>query len=78
MLIVSLFIAFAAAAIVNYLQLKERAAWFQRSTRAGYVFDGLGEMAIIITVILVAEYSWIILPFSVAGVLVGRWLSERF
>ena len=75
-MLVALVGAFLASAVVNYLQLAERTAWLRKQRVAGYIFDGLGDAAIVVTVILVAAYSWPMLPASVLGTLVGRRLSE--
>lgn len=75
-MLVAIISAFLASAVVNYLQLAERAAWLYGSRLAGYILDGLGDAAIVVTVILVATYSWPMLPASVLGTVAGRRLAE--
>lgn len=69
---------FASDAIVTFLQIKEREQWLNGHTLLGAAIDGVTAFVIGVSIIFIAEYTWVILPASVAGVLAGRWLAWRF
>lgn len=69
---------FLADTVITFLAIKEREAWIDGKLWRSIVVDALGAVAITASIILIAEYSWVTLPASIAGVVAGRLLAWRY
>ena len=71
-------IVLASDAIIVYLNVKERDAWATGSIHRSMWIEAATALAVCINVILVSEIRWLLVPFSVAGALAGRWAAWKY
>lgn len=71
-------IVFLSDAVIVFLAIKERDSWIAGRIHTSLLIEALSALAIGVNIILVAEFRWIMVPFSVGGAVFGRYLAWRF
>jgi hypothetical protein len=65
-------------ALIVWLNVTERDAWAVGDIHRSMVIEGASALVVCVNVILISELHWLLVPFSIAGALAGRYAAWRW